>query len=121
MALVLCTGRDPTLTKTRQLILERAGHRVIAAAGESEIKAACQEHAFEVAVVGQSDSRRMKLETLALVREHCPSAKILELYSPFADTVLKDADAWLQVPADVPQELAEQVTQLASKACGQSN
>ena len=38
MARVLCTGVDPVLMKTRQLILESAGHTVVAASDEREIK-----------------------------------------------------------------------------------
>jgi hypothetical protein len=48
-----------------------------------------------------------------LVREHCPGAKLLELYSVSKGRALDDADSWLEVPADVPQHLAELVTTLA--------
>jgi len=41
MALVLCTGVDPVLMKTRQLILEKAGHTVVPTFDEREIKAIC--------------------------------------------------------------------------------
>jgi hypothetical protein len=82
MALVLCTGVNPVLMKTRQLILEDAGHTVIPASDEREVKAVCSQHKFNVAVIGQNIPAKVKTRVLELVREHCPSAKVLELYPP---------------------------------------
>src|SRR4051812_18923989 len=106
MALVLCTGVNPVLMKTRQLILENAGHTVVPAADELEIKAVCGKHTFDVAVIGQAIPRMAKVRVLDLVREHCPEARILELTLPYASKALEDADAWLEMPSD-PEELAE--------------
>ena len=115
MALVLCTGIDAVLITTRQLILEQAGHQVVTATHEFAITAACQEHKFDVAVIGQAVSARAKQRILALIRKHCGSAKILELYRFNTGKILEDADSWLEVPADVPQELAARVTTLATE------
>jgi len=113
MALVLCTGVDPVLIKTRQLILQQAGHTVITAVDESAVTTACQQHTFEVAVIGQAVSPMVKRQIMELIRKHCPTAKILELYQFSTSRILEDADSWLAVPAEVPQELAERVTALA--------
>jgi CheY-like chemotaxis protein len=113
MALVLCTGVDPVLMKTRQLILENAGHTVVPASNEREIKAVCGEQKFGVAVIGQNISPKAKLRVLDLVREHCPEAKILELTLPYGSKALEDADAWLEMPSD-PQELVTAVNSLAA-------
>ena len=56
MALVLCTGVNPVLMKTRQLILENAGHIVLSATDEREIKAVSRKQKFDVAIIGQSIS-----------------------------------------------------------------
>jgi CheY-like chemotaxis protein len=72
MALVLCTGIDPILMETRQLILEQAGHQVVSVVDERELEKACGEHRFDVVIIGQSLSPRMKPVSLKLVREHCP-------------------------------------------------
>ena len=64
MALVLCAGIDPVLVKTRQLILERAGHTVIPALDEKAMLAACEEHVFDVAVIGQRVSPKIKRRIL---------------------------------------------------------
>lgn len=115
MALVLCTGVDPSVVHTRHLILERAGHVVISALDEPSLIAACEHNKFEVAVVGQSVSAKSKRRIARLVRENCPDAKLLELYNLSTGKVLEDADAWLEVLADVPQELAVQVKTLAAR------
>ena len=116
MALVLCTGVDPVLIKTRQLILQSAGHRVVTAMNESEVTTACRQHTFDIAVIGQAISDRVKRQIALVIRQQCPSAKILELYRFSTGKILEDADAWLETPADVPQELAERVTALAAPA-----
>ena len=114
MALVLCTGVDPVLIRTRQLILQRAGHQVVTAMDEHAVLAACQQRPFDVVVIGQMASSKLKHRIAFLVREHCRSAKILELYLLSTGKLLEDADAYLEVPVDVPQELAERVTALAA-------
>jgi len=114
MALVLCTGVDPVLIKTRRLILEKAGHKVITAADTVTVIKLCQKHKFEVVVIGQAITRGVKRHIMSLVREHCPTARVLELHRFSMGKVLEDADAWLEVPADVPQELGERVSALAA-------
>ena len=113
MARVLCTGVDPVLMRTRQLILESVGHTVVPASDEREIKAVCSSQKFDVAVIGQSISRKVKIRVLDLVREHCPEARILELTREYASQALADADAWLQMPFE-PEELVNAVNSLTS-------
>jgi len=115
MALVLCTGSDPVLMETRRLILEKAGHTVVAALDERTLVAACEQHKFDVAVVGQNVSPNLKRRVLMLVRKYCPSVKVLELHHNYASKALDNADAWLEVPTDTPGELADRVAQLASE------
>ena len=115
MALVLCTGVDVSVVRTRQLILERAGHVVISALDEGSLIKACQQNKFEVAVVGQTVSPKIKRRIAELIRESCRDAKLLELYTISSGRVLDDADSWLEVLADVPQELAARVEALAAR------
>jgi len=116
MALVLCTGVDTVLIRTRQLVLQKAGHKVVTAIDVSAVIAACQQNAFDVAVIGQAGSGHIKRQIMALIREYCPATKVLELYRFSMGRVLEEADAWLEVPVDVPQELAEHVSALAAQA-----
>lgn len=118
MALVLCTGIDQSLLRTRKLILEKAGHTVVTATDQREVMAACRNQQFNVAVIGQTVSTNNKRAICSLVRQNCPSAKILELYQANHGPALPDgeADAWLEVPTDVPQDLAAQVSRLATQS-----
>jgi CheY-like chemotaxis protein len=117
VALVLCTGIDPSLLRTRKLILEKAGHTVVTASDQRDVVAACKNHEFNVAVIGQTVSTKSKRSISSLVRQNCPSAKILELYQANHGPALPagEADAWLEVPTDVPQDLAAQVSKLATQ------
>jgi CheY-like chemotaxis protein len=116
MALVLCTGVDQSLIATRKLILEQAGHRVVTAMTDREVESACRDNTFDVAVIAQSISRAHKQRIFELVRRHAPEVKVLELYPPYLGKILPQADDWLQVPVDVPPELAERVDALANKS-----
>lgn len=112
-AMVLCTGKDPSLLRTRKLILEKAGHTVVTATDQRAVAAACKEHTFDVAVLGQSVSLETKRTLGGLIRQLCPDTKILELFQANSGPVIADADSWLEVPTDVPQDLAERVSELA--------
>jgi hypothetical protein len=118
MATVLCTGWDQGLLDTRTLILESAGHEVHQARTQGEVVSACEEHQFDVAVIGQTVSNRMKRVVVSIVKENCPEVKILELYQPHVGKAIEDADSWLEVPADIPSDLAERVGQLARGVAG---
>jgi hypothetical protein len=116
MARVLCTGWDQSLLATRALILQSAGHEVHQARTQGEVLSACRQATFDVAVIGQTVSARMKSVIVGLVKQHCNGVKILELYQPHVGRAVPEADAWLEVPADIPSDLAERVTQLANGA-----
>ncbi|HET9182046.1 MAG TPA: hypothetical protein VFP59_07930 [Candidatus Angelobacter sp.] len=116
MALVICTGVDPILLNTRRLILEQAGHTAINVTDENALVAACSQHPFVVAVIGQAVTAKMKRRIAAIIREHCPAVKILELYDNRTGHVLDDADDSLLTPAEVPKDLADRVDDLARQA-----
>ncbi len=113
MAVVLCTGVDRGLINTRRILLEQAGHVVETAMGERELLAVCSSSRFDIAVIGQTGSPFQKQRFLRLIREHCPGVKVLELFSPLTGKQLPDVDAWLEVPAVVPYDLATRVSALA--------
>ena len=113
MALVLCTGSDPVVMKTRQLLLETGGHTVMLASNDAQVEKACKSHQFDVAVIGQNVSPAVKQRFFRLVREHCTSTRILELLRPFNDRILEKADATLVMLSESPEQLVELVTALA--------
>ena len=114
MALILSTGIDPILLKTREMILEHSGHGVVSAITESEVRDACRQHIFSVAIVGQALSPALKTRIQRIVRAHCPAARILELYPANSEPVLRHADAWLEVPLENPGELVDRVNALGN-------
>lgn len=115
MALVLCTGADRVLMETRKLIVEREGHTVVLVMSEPELNEACAKHSFDIAIIGQGISRKMKKVVAALIRESCPSVKILELHLPHEGRGVDDADSWLEVPPEGAHQLAERVNELAAE------
>jgi hypothetical protein len=88
---------------------------VVPALDEASLIQACQQNKFDVAVVGQTVSSKIKRRIAGLIRESCREAKLLELYTISSGRVLDDADSWLEVLADVPQELAKRVGALAAR------
>ncbi len=77
MALVLCTGIDPSVVRTRQLILERAGHVVVPALDEHSLIAACQQNKFEVALPASSANAAVTLRCWNSIP--CPAARSLKM------------------------------------------
>ena len=114
MAKVLCTGWDTNLLATRTLILETAGHEVRQARTQNEVVSECAKQQFDVVVIGQTVTNRMKHLIVSVVRQNCPDVKILELYQPHMGKAVEDADSWLEVPAEIPSDLAKRVGELAS-------
>jgi hypothetical protein len=112
MSLVLNTGLYPPSLETRRLVLEQAGHIVITKTEYSEIGKACQEYQFDVVVIGQSAPPPVKQQIFRQVRRHCPSVKVLELFSADFGKALPDADAWLETHPMKADVLAVRVSQL---------
>jgi len=81
---------------------------------DAELVSACEKHQFDVVVIGQTVSLKMKRLICSLVKQHCPDVRILELYQPHVGKAVEDADSWLAVPADIPSALAEEVARLAN-------
>jgi|tagenome__1003787_1003787.scaffolds.fasta_scaffold20357472_2 DNA-binding response OmpR family regulator len=114
MALVLCVGSDEVLMKTRKLVLERAGHKVVLGMSDPDTRQAAGQYSFDVAVLGQNLQEERKRTTFKFLRANYPNVKILELHIVHTHPVLASADDWLVVPVDVPRELEEHVTALAA-------
>jgi len=114
MAKVLCTGWDTSLLATRALILQTAGHEVRQARTQNEVVSECAKQQFDVVVIGQTVTNSMKHLIVSVVRQNCPDVKILELYQPHMGRAVEDADSWLEVPAEIPSDLAKRVGELAS-------
>jgi hypothetical protein len=99
------------------MILEEAGHKVVAMEDEKLLRGAGLEIRFDVVVVGHCISLENKRLVFSTIRRHCPSAKILELHRTYGGS-LDNADSWLEVPLESPEELAERVTSLSTREGG---
>jgi acyl carrier protein len=115
MALVVCTGVDEVLLNTRRIILESAGHKVITVTDERSLVEALKVHSFDVAVIGQAITARMKRRISALIREYCPPVKVLEIYDSQSGRILDDADASVMTLDDAPKDLADRVDELVKQ------
>ena len=115
MALVLCTGMDKAVLETRKLLIEAAGHNVVAVTDEPSLVDACEKNSFDVAVIGQNVGANTKRHIADILKKSCRGVKILELVPLHGERILEDADSWMVVPAELPRELGERVTELARK------
>lgn len=115
MAHILSAGIDPALLQTRKLMLEQAGHTVATATSESDVRDACSRMNVDVVVIGQTVVPQEKRRILEIVREACGSTKVLELFHPHRGQTLRNADQWMEVPAEIPVDFVKVVTDLASR------
>jgi PleD family two-component response regulator len=95
------------------MILEQAGHTVVVATDQRTVEAACEQYSFDVVILDQCIPPIAKRLMASIIRQRYPSTRILELHLAYHDSSLRDADSWLEVPARVPQDLSERVTELA--------
>jgi hypothetical protein len=102
MATVLCPGADRTLIETRTL---NPGHKVVWATGEPQLIEACAHHKLDVAVSRAIYFRRREAARVQPSPAISPSAKI-------SRRALSEADVWLEVPAQVPTDLAVHIERL---------
>jgi hypothetical protein len=112
---VLCIGINDAAMQTRRLILEKAGHTVTQARDLRQVKAACENISFAVAILGQSLNPSEKKRIADLVLTSCKIAKILELHVGVAPD-LPEADGHLQINASEPESLVEAVNRLLRTA-----
>jgi hypothetical protein len=116
MPTVLNAGTQDALLNARAAALQQAGHAVVRVVNEIDLIDACKRTRFHVAVIGQCVATMPKHRILTVVREHCPKALVLELYTAREGQSPKGADEWLQVSSDsVAEELVERVTALAQR------
>ncbi len=115
MALVLVIDADEGELARIAAALEAAGHWVVTATLEPVAIAACSQNPFAVAVIGAAVPAPEKHRAFNVVREHCPSAKIVELYRPGSSPVLTEADAALPATADLATELPRRLAASAKR------
>ena len=109
---VLCVSWNPSLARTRQMLLTQAGYSVLSALGEEEAALRCRDEA-DLLVLGHSVPRDKKQEVIKCFRKHS-QAPILSLLRPGQDK-LPEAD--FAVEAFNPVEFVQAVQTILSANC----
>ena len=99
---ILSITYDETLLRTREMILEGAGHEVTSALGLEDGRKACAHRGFQLFILGHSIPERDKIELVARFRATNPTAPVIAL-TRAGEPRLKEVDAYLN-PGD-PEEL----------------
>ncbi len=102
VARILSITYDETLLKTREMILESAGHRVTSALGLNDGREACGKVGFDLFILGHSIPEADKVELVACFRAANPEAQVIAL-TRAGEPRLKEVDTYLN-PGD-PEEL----------------
>ena len=111
---VLSIGVGDFTMKTRTLILEKAGFKVLEVSDLRRVESACAETSFSVAVLGQAINPNEKRRIADVVLKYCSEAKILDLHTGLMPE-LPEADAHMQLNTVQPLGLVERVAELAQQ------
>lgn len=114
MARILCTSTDKKLLKTRRLVLEHDGHSVALATSEEGARQLCERCTFDLAIIGHTHTLAEKRAIHGAVRQHCPGARVLEIYIRSTGKVFPDANDWLDIAAETMPELRLRVAALTA-------
>jgi len=79
MARILSVSYDETLLRTRELLLESAGHSVVSAFGHHEALESCTTGEFELVIIGHSIPKKDKLDVIERFRKTNPDATVIAL------------------------------------------
>jgi hypothetical protein len=104
---VLSISASQALLETRGLILEAEGFRVVPAMDFLQVKAACAEGGFGLAIVDHSIGANVKRAIAATVRQQRPGVEIIELC--LVSPEIPDAEYHLisPEPSDLVKKLRE--------------
>lgn len=89
MARILSVSYDPTLLRTRQMLLERAGYEVVSTPDLAGALEKCRDTEYDLVIMGHSIPPTDKLEIMHALRQHCP-APVLALLRP-GESPLREA------------------------------
>lgn len=110
MAQILSISYDVTLLRTRQLLLEQMGYRVISAEGFAQATRLCAEHRsnFDLIVLGHS----IPYEDKRAIIKHCIHACSCPVLSLLRENELPVEEAARSVPSSEPHEFLAAVQEL---------
>jgi DNA-binding response OmpR family regulator len=102
MARILSISYDETLLRTRQLLLETAGHEVSSAFGYKEALDSSATAVYDVAIIGHSIPKKDKLGIIQTYRGGNPDGIVIAL-TRAGEVRLREVDHYIN-PGD-PEEL----------------
>ena len=109
MARILSITYDETLLKTREMILEGAGHEVTSALGYQDGLETCSHRGFQLFILGHSIPEKDKLELIVCFRAANPKAQVIAL-TRAGEGRLKEVDTYIN-PGD-PEELVRAISRI---------
>ncbi|HUQ49609.1 MAG TPA: hypothetical protein VM056_02755 [Terriglobales bacterium] len=102
---ILCVVTDPTVRRTKQMVLEHIGFNVTAVGTPAEVQSLITGPVFDLVVVGRSVPDKAKRQIAETVRNNMSKTPILEVCT--LAPVLPDADHVLH--SHDPEDLASMV------------
>jgi DNA-binding response OmpR family regulator len=109
--LVLVCGDERLLLRTRDMVLSRAGLKVVLACTRMEIASLPKDPAVELGIIGHSLTNAEQREVAGDVRERWPGVRILFLTNSASSLEKISADEY-QSRSDNPSELIETCQQI---------
>lgn len=113
VARILSITYDETLLRTREMILQSAGHEVTSALGLQDGREACERSGFQLFIIGHSIPERDKLELIGCFRAANPKAQVIAL-TRAGEPRLKEVDTYIN-PGD-PEELVRAIARVLAPA-----
>jgi len=111
MANILSVSYDETLLRTRELLLESAGHSVTSAFGHHEAMEACKPGDFQLVIIGHSIPKKDKLDIIERFRQTNPDATVIALIRA-GEGRLSEVDHYVS-PGD-PEDLLRSIAWIVS-------
>jgi len=113
MARILSVSYDDTLLRTRELLLEGRGHRVVSCLGFTKALDQSAKQGFDMLVVGHSIPAGDKARIIDRFREYNPMAEVVALMRT-GEARLETVDYYLN-PGD-PVAFLETIDRIAERA-----
>ena len=111
MARILSVSYDPTLLRTREMLLQSRGYEVVSAEGFAEAVESC-EGEFDLIVIGHSIPHKDKRAIVAELRRHGCVAPIVSLLR-FGEQPIPEATHGVD-PSN-PREMLDTIEDMLSK------
>jgi CheY-like chemotaxis protein len=112
---ILNVALHEAVLKSRSAMLEGAGYEVVPALSIVDLQRACEEQqSFDLVIIGYSLPKEERRRAMIMVRRHCGSVPILELYPHGTDPADVESDEQLSTRSDL-NTLLSKVSEVLNK------